>query len=522
MDEIRTKWAVILASFTYFLAIGFINTLGSVDIYMLNMFKNDEAHIYKTSIGLLRGNSFYEHIKYFLNPEFKMYGYIYHFFNAVSLIIFSPFKTIFHLSSTQYDILILRQLNVLYFLVAAWVLIFHILKDLKNLEKILSWILIISTPATFQNNLWIHTDNLGLLFITLSIFFLVLDNNRFQRYFYLATVFWGLSINTKFIGIFIAPMFLYNFYTAYSQSLLDYKKINLIILKCLILLILTYIVTTPYLFIGNNFKNLLIEILNYSRSYITGTINVPAQSRPINWYEKVISLYFFKWYFIFPLFIGFLFALRMCKRNTILLVSATLPLTLHLLVNVGWVGFWYLIPCLVPLMIFSCFLTAKSEFYHQLIKISCILIILYQIFVNLSTVKKFSYHEYYREKNSVFLKFSAIVQNKLIYENILIRKVYLDSSTYYPPTSQLEIVKKAGFATYEDIDNKNFDLLIFQRNYINYCSDIERLMAYVDYTKEALDSLMPCHYFYKDVREHKVHGFRVLYENADAIAYVKN
>ena len=101
------------------------------------------------------------------------------------------------------------------------------------------------------------------------------------------------------------------------------------------------------------------------------------------------------------------------------------------------------------------------------------------------------------------------------------RYVYLDSSTYYPSAAPNEITKKAGFATYEDIEAKSFDLIIFQRNYIDTCSDINNLKKYVDYTKESIGSYMTCHFFYNDVKNNSIRNFKLLYENELASAFIR-
>ena len=96
------KLLIILLSIIYFILIGFINSKGAYDLAMLNIFRNDELNIYNTSSGLLRGTGVKESIRYFIDPDFKMYGYIYHFLNATALIISAPFKGISSLSATQF------------------------------------------------------------------------------------------------------------------------------------------------------------------------------------------------------------------------------------------------------------------------------------------------------------------------------------------------------------------------------------------------------------------------------------
>ena len=285
---------IIFLSIIYFILIGFINSKGAYDLAMLNMFRNDESNIYNTSSGLLRGNGFGESFGYFINPEFKMYGYIYHFLNAIALIISSPFKAISSLSALQFDVFILRQLNVIYFLLAIWILIEYIFNKASSVEKMLAWVFVVTIPGVFMNNVWIHTDNLGLLLVVSTIYTLSKDNNNFGFNFYLSGLLWGLSINTKFVGLFLFPMFIYYIFFKGNINLYGFKKLVLNFLKLLFIVIVSYLITSPFLFINHNAIRILDEILQYSKSYVTGSINVPTQFKPLFWYQEVISTYFFK------------------------------------------------------------------------------------------------------------------------------------------------------------------------------------------------------------------------------------
>lgn len=515
------KLLIILLSIIYFILIGFINSRGAYDLAMLNMFRNDESNIYNTSSGLLRGNGFSESFRYFINPEFKMYGYIYHFLNAIALIISSPFKAVSSLSALQFDVFILRQLNVIYFLSAIWMLIECIFNKASSIEKILGWVFIVTIPGAFMNNVWIHTDNLGLLLIVSTIYMLSKDNNNFGFNFYLSGLLWGLSINTKFVGLFLFPMFFYYIFFNGNINLYGFKKLILNFFKLLLIVIGSYLITSPFLFINHNAIRILDEILQYSKSYVSGSINVPTQFKPLFWYQEVISTYFFKWYFIFPIIIGFFAAYRREKNSTQLIVLGCIPLTIHLLINVGWVGFWYLIPCLVPIIAISSFFIDKKIKYYIYINLFSFLIIIFQLSNNIFLDKKLIISEYNRVENSQFLQFYKKISEFLYDNKINPRYIYLDSSTYYPSAPPYEITKKWGFATYEDIEAKNFDLIVFQRNYIDTCSDINNLKKYTDYTKESIESFMPCHFFYNDVRNNSIRNFKLLYENEFASAFIR-
>ena len=204
------------------------------------------------------------------------------------------------------------------------------------------------------------------------------------------------------------------------------------------------------------------------------------------------------------------------------MVLGCLPLTIHLLINVGWVGFWYLIPCLVPIIAISFFFVDKNIKYYTIINIFSLFIIFFQLYSNIAFDVKLIVGEYNRVQNSQFFQFYNTISKLLEINKITPRYVYLDSSTYYPSAAPNEITKKWGFATYEDIEAKSFDLIIFQRNYIDTCSDIDNLNKYTDYTKESFGSLLPCHFFYNDVRNNSIRNFKLLYENEFASAFIRN
>jgi len=98
--------------------------------------------------------------------------------------------------------------------------------------------------------------------IILSIYKLLKDDNKFGFNFYLSGMLWGLSINTKFIGLFLLPMFIYYIFFKGNINSFGYRKLCYFFIKLGTLSILTYLITSPFLYINNNFINIFMKLFD--------------------------------------------------------------------------------------------------------------------------------------------------------------------------------------------------------------------------------------------------------------------
>lgn len=101
---------------------------------------------------------------------------------------------------------VLRQLSVLFMLIAILLLIWLWTEFKSPFRAIFLFVFLGSIPAIVKNNLWLHPDSLVTLFIVLTIVGLVKDNLQFGKWFYLAAVFCGLATGTKILGLFFLPI----------------------------------------------------------------------------------------------------------------------------------------------------------------------------------------------------------------------------------------------------------------------------------------------------------------------------
>ena len=142
------------------------------------------------------------------------YGYPFYFFSFLVLL---PFRLILgaeFFNRTAFNILMLRQfINVLPMVLTAGVLTYLQTRFKSLWKSILIFLVILSIPAVVRSNLhWWHPDSLMMLAIALTFLFLVLDDYRLGKYFYLAAAACGLASAIKLMGFFFfltIPLYLY-------------------------------------------------------------------------------------------------------------------------------------------------------------------------------------------------------------------------------------------------------------------------------------------------------------------------
>ncbi len=78
-------------------------------------------------------------LRHFLDPIQQIYGYLYHFLNAVALTFLRPINHFVGLSPTKFDILVLRELSAIYYLVPLIALAFFlpVAANLAGWQKVL-------------------------------------------------------------------------------------------------------------------------------------------------------------------------------------------------------------------------------------------------------------------------------------------------------------------------------------------------------------------------------------------------
>lgn len=263
---IPTHWLLIyLGSVIYFGLLTLVNAGGAADKNMLSIFNIDELAVYDVVDTMLKAD-----LRHFLDPIQHVYGYLYHFLNAAALTILRPVNQIVGLNQATFDVLILRQLSALYYLTAVILLLKTFFQQARPVSVVLAWFALITLPAVIFNNTWLHPDNLAFLLLTIAYISLVRDWDTYGKWFWIAAIFWGLSINTKMYGVFLLPVFTYY---CLRKPVLERKGFGLALVRLAgagLAALLIYLSTTPFLYFGNNFGDFIKAMTDYSATYVTG------------------------------------------------------------------------------------------------------------------------------------------------------------------------------------------------------------------------------------------------------------
>lgn len=225
------------------------NLTGAKDATMLSVFENDEYAQYPHVIRMITaGDTPMQTIRNFVVYLHYYYGYPFYFFSALSIL---PVKWIIGAdwqTQTQTLVAVLRQMiNVLPMIMAVLILVWNQTKFKTLWKAVFLFLFLLSLRGVVENNLWWHPDSLLVLFSVLTIFFLMRDQGKFGRNFYLSGIMCALAIGTKVLGVlFILTYISYLVYGLVTRSI-SFRKLVVSSLLFLVVLFGSIIASNPLL-----------------------------------------------------------------------------------------------------------------------------------------------------------------------------------------------------------------------------------------------------------------------------------
>lgn len=249
VDNKQTAFRLFLIGLIYFVLFACVNTAGAENVDMLAVFEIDEYAQFPHLLPMVAGG---ESIKYtlrnFLVYGHYFYGYPFYFFSGLVLL---PFQWFFGDGLTihmRWIMLALRQLlNVLPGMLSAYALTFFATRFRSFWKSTLVFLLMLLMPALVRNGFWWHPDGLGLLFVSLTMLFLSLDDWRYTHFFFLAAFTSGVAAGIKYLGLFFVltiPMYL--IWGVFRRQISG-KKAALKALLFLLVMGVTFVLTNPLL-----------------------------------------------------------------------------------------------------------------------------------------------------------------------------------------------------------------------------------------------------------------------------------
>ncbi|HPL82171.1 MAG TPA: glycosyltransferase family 39 protein [Anaerolineaceae bacterium] len=513
---ILTLSIITIAVFVVFI---FPNKAASKDEAMVNIFQPDEYATW-TVVGRMTAPkpdrpSFMQH--YFL---YNFYHYGFPYFSISSLPVFLARWTN-QFDNMPFVMVSLRQfVSVLPSLIAILILV-YIQDQFSSYKSILLYILLLSFPAVVNNNMWWHPDGLCLLFSALTLFFLWKDEQKFGKYFYIAAIFAGILTATKLIGVFflvaIIPILLLQMKTKKWRFV---EAIGQWAIFAFILAI-AFVISNPFLFTFDGLTRYAFTLYNefaeisagYGLVYDKGFAAAWAGIQPA--YGKLpffIAL-------VFAFFLGFRDKNK--KKLSTLILCWFLPLTFTVLFTTHF-KYQYWLPAAIPAFsMLYLLLPDKStwkedKLWLKISKIAFTTVVIIQIVLfniqNVQSVKA----QIEREQTSESIRFyhhanralAAIThENRIIYHDYRVY-VPINYNPWFPYTS-FEMLN------YAYIVENNFDVLFLQN---------QRVLDYLNPDSEGVDNdlLETARLFYADVRDNKIEGYVLLYEDDFGKAFVRD
>jgi hypothetical protein len=513
---ISTLAIITIAVFVVFI---FPNKAASKDRAMVNIFQPDEFATWTVVARMTSPKpdrpSFLHH--YFL---YNFYHYGFPYFSISSLPVFF-IRWANKFNNMPFVMVSLRQfVSVLPSLIALLILV-YMQDQFSSYKSILLYITLLSIPAVVNNNMWWHPDGLCLLFSALTLFFLWKDEQKFGKYFYIAAIFAGILTATKLIGVFflvaIIPIL-------FSQ--LKTKKWRFVeavghwTIFALIMAI-SFVISNPFLFtmegISEYARTLYSEIsgvsAGYNLVYKKGIAAAWAGIQPA--YGK---LPFFM-ALVFSFFLGFRDKSK--RKLTTLLLSWFLPLTFTVLFTTHF-KYQYWLPAAIPAFSMLFLLipdktTWKEEklwlkIPHVFFMALVVLQVSFFTVQNVHSVKA----QIQREETSESIQYYHEAIRVLEPTRADELHVYYDYRVYIPyDSSPWHLHTEFDMLDYPHIRENNYEILLLMN---------QRVIDYLnpDATGVNDEKLETARLFYSDVRDNKIEGYVLVYEDEFGKVFVRN
>lgn len=202
----RVFYSLCALSFLYVLILLPSNFNGTKDMNAFAEYGGDEFVIYPILMNVMKSSETFSGTLYhiFIYEDYH-YGYP---FYAASALVLLPFRIIFgeqqFANMIHVNLPLLRIfISVIPVILSTFILVWLFTSYQNVFISIATFLFILIAPGTLQNNqgFW-HPDGLNLFFICMALYYLQKDNLRLGRFFYLSSIFIGLSAATRLYGFF--------------------------------------------------------------------------------------------------------------------------------------------------------------------------------------------------------------------------------------------------------------------------------------------------------------------------------
>jgi hypothetical protein len=515
----------------YFVVFWFPNATGAHDLNMTYIFNSDEPAQYPAVIRMLTPASnptLSQALYRFFAYQIYFYGFPYYLFSAV--IVLLPVKLIFGLGNLQLNMLILRQfVSVLPMIAALMILVYLQTKFESLLKSVGLFLLLLLIPGVVFNDMWFHPESLVFLFIVLTFFFLVQDNLKFGRNFYLAALFCGLAVATKQIGLFFFLAIPLYIFLGWRRKSIDTRRAVGLAAAFVAIMVAVFVFTNPFLFWASE-RKLALRTQITLHKHIAAGFTVLYHNSPLTWFSVVAENYS-TLPFLALAFVAAIIASIKSERRLLngLILAWVIPFSLYIAFALVIRPKHFPLPILLPLYsalpaYFTVFAPPrwmgplgdylKKYGVRLLMFLAGLVIVGWQFVYSLNMDVAQYMDTLNREKNNPSLNFYSALDHNDLSRLTLDRQlvVFRDVAMYVPNSANDKVYYQWGVSGYADIHKFNADLLVLSKQHL------------YDYTQPGQTAVDPnfsdAVHLYKDALAGKVQGYTLIYQDAFGMAYL--
>ena len=515
----------------YFVVFWFPNATGAHDLNMTYIFNSDEPAQYPAVIRMLTPASnptLSQALYRFFAYQIYFYGFPYYLFSAV--IVLLPVKLIFGLGNLQLNMLILRQfVSVLPMIAALMILVYLQTKFESLLKSVGLFLLLLLIPGVVFNDMWFHPESLVFLFIVLTFFFLVQDNLKFGRNFYLAALFCGLAVATKQVGLFFflaVPLYIF---LGWRRKSIDTRRAVGLAAAFVAIMVAVFVFTNPFLFWASE-RKLALRTQITLHKHIAAGFTVLYHNSPLTWFSVVAENYS-TLPFLALAFVAAIIASIKSERRLLngLILAWVIPFSLYIAFVLVIRPKHFPLPILLPLYsavpaYFTFFAPPrwmgplgdylKKYGVRLLMFLAGLVIVGWQFVYSLNMDVAQYMDTLNREKNNPSLNFYSALDHNDLSRLTLDRQlvVFRDVAMYVPNSANDKVYYQWGVSGYADIHKFNADLLMLSKQHLR------------DYTQPGQTAVDPnfsdAVHLYKDALAEQVQGYTLIYQDDFGMAYL--
>ena len=514
----------------YFVLFLFPNLTGAKDENMLTVFQVDEYAQYPHVLHMLApGNTILESLHNFLVYVHYFYGYPFYFLSALSIL---PLKLIYGAgwtTHTQTIVTVMRQVvSVLPMLLASGLLVFIRTRFQSAWKAAGLFLLILSIPGLVLNNLWWHTDSLGVLFMVLVFFFLDRDDLRFGRNFFLAAAACGLATGIKYFGLyFFLAIPIYLVWGMVTRRIV-WKRTLLYAGLFVVVMAAALVASNPLLLLPQERAEIIAtQTLQFHQ--ITYGMLLRDTEPLFNWnnYPEVFRTFYGELLFILLALGGLVIGLVYSKRRWLeaLFLAWILPLT-YMAEFTGTKRVHYLLPVVVLLVAGLAnwfYLTGGEKAtpavnWRKWLPYAAALVIAVQFVLYMRMDTGLYTQTLRREQDSPTFAFydqlNKAYLSRLPEDMPLV--FYRDWLIYVPPGPHWRVDINWNLASYGSLTDPPPDFILIEQANVALFTDPATLQKAADPA-----TMLDHQKFYTDVRDNRVPGYHLLFQDGFGIAMVK-